>query len=78
MIDDRWSVIGTSNFDNRSFIYNDEIDLLIDNSKLASQVRSDFEDDLAESVQLKKEDLNSPLYLNPLSQSAARFVRQFA
>jgi cardiolipin synthase A/B len=49
IIDDVWSVVGSTNFDNRSFGLNDEINLAARDSKLAARLAEDFSTDLASS-----------------------------
>lgn len=47
MIDGLWSVVGTTNFDNRSFGLNDEINLAARDEKLTARIAEDFAADLA-------------------------------
>jgi cardiolipin synthase A/B len=49
VIDGVWSVVGSTNFDNRSFGLNDEVNLAAKDSKLAARLTEDFTRDLAES-----------------------------
>lgn len=49
MIDDTWSVIGSTNFDNRSFGLNDEINLAAFDAELAARLAEDFARDLQRS-----------------------------
>jgi cardiolipin synthase len=50
VVDCRWSTVGTMNFDNRSLALNDEVTLMILDSKFAQRMESMFEDDVAEST----------------------------
>ena len=52
LIDERWSIVGSANFDNRSFELNDEIALLTDSGKFAARMRETFEADLERSTRL--------------------------
>jgi cardiolipin synthase len=52
--DARWSVIGSPNFDNRSFELNDEIALLVDHEPLAARLIAGIERDIALSVPLDR------------------------
>jgi cardiolipin synthase len=45
--DDLWSVIGTTNVDNRSFEHNDEVNVAVRDSGVAARLVADFERDLA-------------------------------
>jgi cardiolipin synthase len=49
MVDELWSVVGSSNFDNRSFGLNDEINLAARDERLAARLEEDFARDLSES-----------------------------
>jgi cardiolipin synthase len=47
MIDGVWTVIGSSNFDRRSVLFNDEVDALVLGSSTAEQLQKLFEADFA-------------------------------
>ncbi|MCA1630265.1 MAG: phospholipase D-like domain-containing protein [Acidobacteria bacterium] len=49
VIDGKWSVVGTTNFDNRSFGLNDEVNLAAFGEGLAARIAEDFRRDVAES-----------------------------
>ncbi|MFB1049667.1 phosphatidylserine/phosphatidylglycerophosphate/cardiolipin synthase family protein [Paraliobacillus sp. JSM ZJ581] len=51
-IDHTWCDIGTANFDQRSFLYNQEVNLIVTNQKLIEPVNKAFSNDLADSYQL--------------------------
>jgi cardiolipin synthase A/B len=48
-VDGLWSAIGTTNFDNRSFEHNDEVNVVIRDRRVAARLRRDFEADIARS-----------------------------
>jgi cardiolipin synthase len=52
VIDRKWSLIGSANFDNRSFELNDEITVAVDDSSLAEALTGAFEHDLTQSHRL--------------------------
>jgi cardiolipin synthase len=56
MIDDLWSVVGSTNFDNRSFGLNDEINLAARDSELTARLSEDFATDLAASHEVTYEE----------------------
>jgi cardiolipin synthase len=56
IVDNEWSVAGSTNFDQRSFGLNDEVNLAAFNVQLAERLRADFENDLAESRLITAED----------------------
>jgi cardiolipin synthase A/B len=49
VVDGCWSVVGSTNFDNRSFGINDEINLVAFDPRLAERLEEDFARDLAQS-----------------------------
>jgi cardiolipin synthase A/B len=49
IIDGVWSVVGSTNLDNRSFGINDEINLALLNSQVATRLTQDFENDASRS-----------------------------
>jgi cardiolipin synthase len=51
-IDGLWSVIGSTNFDHRSFALNDEVNLATLDPHLAKTLDQDFADDLRQSTEL--------------------------
>jgi cardiolipin synthase len=44
--DDLWVILGTTNFDNRSFEHNDEVNLAIRDEEMAARLTTDFVNDL--------------------------------
>lgn len=49
IVDGIWSVVGSTNFDNRSFGLNDEVNLAAFDPNLAARLRQDFDCDVANS-----------------------------
>jgi len=52
IVDGLWSVIGTTNFDNRSFEHNDEVNIAVRDATVASRVMLDLEADIARSREI--------------------------
>lgn len=52
VIDQLWSVVGSTNFDNRSFGLNDEVNLAVRDEALAARLLADFSNDLAVSREI--------------------------
>ena len=52
VVDDLWSVVGSTNFDYRSFEINDEVNLAAFDSKLAGRLMEDFERDVQQSLEI--------------------------
>lgn len=59
VVDERWCVFGSTNFDHRSFALNDEINVAAIDRKLAETLVDQFEDDLKQSKLLTLEMLKS-------------------
>lgn len=53
-VDEQWSVVGSTNFDHRSFGLNDEVNLAVLDSTLAATIEGDFRDDLRESQRVTR------------------------
>jgi cardiolipin synthase len=53
IVDDLWSVVGSTNFDHRSFGLNDEVNLAVFDEKLAARLEEDFGRDVAQSKPVK-------------------------
>jgi cardiolipin synthase len=71
LVDDRWAVVGTTNFDNRSFEHNDEVNVAFRDRDVTARLRQDFESDVASSAAITLSAWQArPLYeklLSPLS-----------
>jgi cardiolipin synthase len=55
IIDGLWSVVGTTNFDNRSFGINDEVNVAFQDGDLAKRLLEDYEKDLSQSERITLE-----------------------
>ncbi len=55
VVDGVWSAIGSSNFDHRSVLFNDEVDAIILGRQTAEQLENFFEDDLRMSTPIIRE-----------------------
>jgi cardiolipin synthase A/B len=56
LVDDLWSVIGTTNLDNRSFEHNDEVNVAIRDRGVTARLTRDFDCDLANSREIRLDD----------------------
>ena len=56
VVDGVLSIVGSANFDNRSFELNDEISVAVTDRQLAGELTRDFEQDLTRSQQLTLEE----------------------
>jgi cardiolipin synthase A/B len=55
VIDGVWSVIGSSNFDQRSVLFNDEVDAVVLGSETAQELEKMFEDDQRDAQEIDRE-----------------------
>jgi len=55
IVDGVWSVVGSTNLDNRSFGLNDEVNLAAFDDQLAARLQEDFARDLADSLEITYE-----------------------
>lgn len=53
LVDDLWSVIGTTNFDNRSFEHNDEVNVVVRDRATTARLSHDFEADRVRSREIR-------------------------
>ena len=56
-IDGLWSVIGSTNFDHRSFALNDEVNVAVLDAQLAATIDGDLAEDLTQSTRLTLSEL---------------------
>jgi len=56
IVDELWSVVGSTNFDNRSFGINDEVNLAVCDRAVAERLGVDFTSDLRNSERITLED----------------------
>jgi cardiolipin synthase len=51
-VDGLWNVVGSTNFDHRSFALNDEVNLAVLDPQLAATIEADFSEDVGQSLNL--------------------------
>ncbi len=56
IVDDTWCVVGSTNFDNRSFGLNDEVNVAIMHTELGRRLQHDFLQDIAQSRAITLEE----------------------
>jgi len=76
LVDGTWAVIGTTNFDHRSFSINDEVNLVVPDGSLNERLRHDFERDLEKSREVTFEAWNSRPWFERLQEQAARIIER--
>lgn len=75
VVDGVWSTIGSSNFDDRSFRLNDEVNVNIYCEELGSRMEDMFEQDLARSVEIRLRQWRNRPLLNRLKEKAADLLK---
>ncbi|MCP9494960.1 MAG: phospholipase D-like domain-containing protein [Pyrinomonadaceae bacterium MAG19_C2-C3] len=76
IVDGFWSVVGSTNLDNRSFGLNDEVNLAVRNRRLASRLNEDFERDLADSRQVNYEEWRNRSYRERVIEQVGRLLQR--
>ena len=78
IVDHEWSVVGSTNFDNRSFGLNDEINVAILQKPLAARLEADFAADLAQSAAMTLEQWRRRALAERAFASVARLLERQA
>jgi cardiolipin synthase len=78
IVDHVWSVVGSTNFDNRSFGLNDEVNVAILQRALAARLEADFAADLAESAAMTLEQWRRRALAERAFASFARLLERQA
>jgi cardiolipin synthase len=77
VVDGAWAVVGTTNFDNRSFGLNDEVNIAAFDRRLSARVAEDFARDRAESREMSYEEWRGrPLWERAYEQLGRLLERQ--
>jgi cardiolipin synthase A/B len=76
VIDGIWATIGSTNFDNRSFALNQELNLTVYDASLARRLETIFQDDLKYSKKITYEEWNSRSVFERLFELFAFPVRE--
>jgi cardiolipin synthase len=56
VVDGLWAVVGSTNFDNRSFGLNDEVNLAVCDPELADRLERDMAEDLKHSARVSLQE----------------------
>ena len=76
IVDDLWAVIGTTNFDNRSFMINDEINLAVPDRAFCRRLLEDVEADLARSQQIILGEWTKRSFIRRLWEQLSRLLER--
>ncbi len=74
LIDDKLSILGTANFDYRSFYENYEINALIYDTELNTQLTQQFETDINDSIEIQMTTWRKRTVKDKLFESLARLI----
>jgi cardiolipin synthase len=72
VVDDVWSTVGSSNLDWRSFLHNDEVNVVVLGADFAREMEAMFNDDLRQATPVEKERWERRSLLLRLKEQAAR------
>ena len=75
VVDDLWSSVGSTNFDNRSFRLNDEANLNVYDREFAQQQISIFNDDLSKSRRITLAQWEQRPWQEKLMEHTAALLR---
>ncbi len=75
VVDGIWSTIGSSNFDDRSFRLNDEVNVNIYDESVALQMEKMFSEDMARSMEISQHRWGRRSLLSRIKESAAELFK---
>lgn len=75
VVDEIWSSVGSTNFDNRSFRLNDEVNLNIYNAEFARTQIEDFKEDLTKSKRVTLQDWENRSFWEKFKEWSAGLLR---
>jgi cardiolipin synthase len=73
-VDEQWCVLGSTNFDHRSFALNDEVNLAVLDPDLASVIEADFAEDLQQSRLLTLTMLSERTLLGQVEEALVQTI----
>jgi len=76
LVDGCWCTVGTSNFDNRSFAHNEETSLCLCDTRFAAAMTALFEEDLAASQPVVREDWQQRGWLARVQELVASLLKE--
>jgi cardiolipin synthase len=75
VVDGIWSTIGSSNFDDRSFRLNDEVNVNIYDENIASQMEKMFFEDLARSEEISQRHWHARPFVDRMKEKVAAWFK---
>ena len=77
IVDGKWSHIGSTNLDNRSFESNDEVSLGVVDRAIAAELKAAFEDDLKSAEEIQLEDWKARALRHKLRDAPSYRLNEF-
>ena len=74
VIDGKWSTVGSTNIDTRSFLHNSEINVIVLGDAFGAEMEKAFQEDLRDSRQITLEDWRKRPLANHLKEWLARIM----
>lgn len=76
VIDGVWSVVGSSNFDHRSILFNDEVDVVVLGNATAGELQTMFENDLKRAKQIDLPTWSKRSLWERFNETATRLLQK--
>ena len=76
VVDGQWTVLGSTNFDSRSFGLNDEVNVAILERELAARLQADFARDLTRSRAISLEEWRRRPFAERLAAALGRVIER--
>jgi len=76
IIDGLWSVVGSTNFDGRSFGINDEVNMAVMDRDFGTRLESDFQNDLSKSREMTYEQWQHRPWLERVTESFGWIIQR--
>ncbi len=77
LVDGRYAVIGSANMNFRSYFHDQEFNMVADDRRLAGELKSQFQEDLAESVRVTRQTWDARPWYYRAACSGASLARYF-
>jgi cardiolipin synthase len=74
VIDGKWSTVGSTNIDTRSFLHNSELNVIVMGDAFGTEMEKAFQEDVKDSNVITLEDWRHRPWANRMKEWAARFM----
>jgi cardiolipin synthase len=76
VIDGQWSVLGSANFDHRSFALNNEVSMAVLDRSLATKLRMQMEEDLTQSRRITAKEIRNRSFTTRMMDDLSWLIRR--